>query len=152
MNARSMTKCTLRLFLAAGIFSLAMPADVSFASQPMPTYMSQQAKPDWQHGQKLASRSAARTGIAIMPIDQAKFLKGQREVNGNNPTALNVTVNGKDAAKYFGKKPVVTVHDDYTSYRIDNVSFKARGENRHRCRRQYFQRRDQTPNKLQSSR
>ena len=133
MNARSITKCTLRLFLAAGIFSLAMPADVSFASEPMPTYMSQQAKADWQHGQKLASRSAARTGIAIMPIDQAKFLKGQRfdfevEVNGNNPTALNVTVNGKDAAKYFGKKPVITVHDDYTSYRIDNVSFKARGE------------------------
>ena len=45
--------------------------------------------------------------IKVLPIDNAKFLQGQKfdfsiEVK-NGTTDMDVKVNGQDAAKYFGK-------------------------------------------------
>lgn len=69
--------------------------------------------------------------IKVLPIDNAKFLQGQRfdfavEVK-NGTTDVDVKINGKDAAAYFGKDATVSMEGTIAVYRIDNVSFPKAG-------------------------
>lgn len=70
--------------------------------------------------------------VNLMPINRAKFLKGQRfdlqvEVKGvaNN---FKVTVDGVDAEKYFGKTGTVKTADGVTVYCIPDVAFTKAGD------------------------
>ena len=69
--------------------------------------------------------------VSVMPINQAKFLKGQRfdlqvEVKGLADD-FKVTVDGVDAEKYFGKKGEVKTADGVTVYCIPDVAFTKAG-------------------------
>lgn len=69
--------------------------------------------------------------IKVLPIDNAKFLQGQIfdfavEVK-NGSTNMDVKINGKDAAKYFGKDSVRKMEGNTAIYRIDDVSFPKAG-------------------------
>ena len=70
--------------------------------------------------------------ITILPIDRAKFWKGQRfdfevEVTGASVSDLRVTIDGTDADAYFKKSAVISPKGDYTSYRIDDIAFNGTG-------------------------
>lgn len=70
--------------------------------------------------------------IKVLPIDNAKFLQGQKfdfaiEVK-NGDTAMQVKVNGQDADKFFGKDATRTMEGTTAVYRIDDVSFPRAGE------------------------
>lgn len=70
--------------------------------------------------------------INIMPIDRAKFLTGQKfdfaiEVKTAAPaTAIDVTINGTPAEKYFGKQ-AKTQFGAMSTYRINDVAFRQAG-------------------------
>lgn len=69
--------------------------------------------------------------VSVMPINRAKFLKGQRfdlqvEVKGLADD-FKVTVDGVDAEKYFGKKGEVKTADGVTVYCIPDVAFTKAG-------------------------
>jgi alkaline phosphatase len=69
--------------------------------------------------------------IKVLPIDNAKFLQGQKfdfaiEVK-NGDTAMQVKVNGQDADKFFGKDATRTMEGTTAVYRIDDVSFSKAG-------------------------
>lgn len=71
--------------------------------------------------------------INVLPINKAKFVKGQKfdlevEIKDSNAADMVVTINGQEASKYFGKKPVSKVNGNIASYRIDDVSFGKAGE------------------------
>lgn len=71
--------------------------------------------------------------IKVLPIDNAKFLQGQRfdfavEVNNADEPDMQVTINGKDAAAYFGKDAVKSMVGKTAVYRINDVSFPKAGE------------------------
>lgn len=73
------------------------------------------------------------SSIRVLPIDNAKFLKGQKfdfEVEVANGIAddIAVTVNGQDAAKYFGKTAARTTSGKIASYRINDVDFTKPGQ------------------------
>lgn len=70
--------------------------------------------------------------IKVLPIDNAKFLQGQKfdfaiEVK-NGDTAMQVKVNGQDADQFFGKDATRTMEGTTAVYRIDDVSFPKAGE------------------------
>lgn len=70
--------------------------------------------------------------IKVLPIDNAKFLQGQKfdfsiEVK-NGTTDMDVKVNGQDAAKYFGKAADRTMEGNTAVYRINDVSFAKAGD------------------------
>ena len=70
--------------------------------------------------------------IKVLPIDNAKFLQGQRfdfavEVNNADEPDMQVTINGKDAAAYFGKEAVKSMVGNTAVYRINDVSFAKAG-------------------------
>ncbi len=70
--------------------------------------------------------------IKVLPIDNAKFLQGQKfdfavEVK-NGSTDVNVKINGKDAAAFFGKDATKTMEGTTAVYRIDDVSFVNAGD------------------------
>ncbi len=70
--------------------------------------------------------------ITVMPIDNAKFLAGQKfdfaiEVANATSDNVKVTVNGKDAAKFFGKDAQVKLDGTTARYRIDGVSLDKAG-------------------------
>ncbi len=70
--------------------------------------------------------------IKVLPIDNAKFLQGQKfdfavEVK-NGSTDVNVKINGKDAAAFFGKDATKTMEGTTAVYRIDDVSFANAGD------------------------
>ncbi|MEK0312765.1 alkaline phosphatase [Cohnella sp. 56] len=75
--------------------------------------------------------ASAAPSITILPIDRATILAGQRfdfrvELNGAKvaQSALKVTVNGKDAAAYFGAKAKFTNASDSSSeLTLRQVSF-----------------------------
>lgn len=73
------------------------------------------------------------SNINIMPIDRAKFLVGQKfdfaiEVKNDIPAnAIEVTVNGVTADKFFGK-PAVIQFDKLSTYRINEVQFPHTGK------------------------
>lgn len=69
--------------------------------------------------------------IKVLPIDNAKFVQGQIfdfavEIK-NGSSDMNVTVNGKDAAQFFGKNSVRKMEGNTAVYRIDDVSFPKAG-------------------------
>ena len=69
--------------------------------------------------------------IKVLPIDNAKFLQGQRfdfaiEIK-NGDTNMDVKVNGQDAAKFFGKTATKSMEGTTAVYRIDDVSFPKAG-------------------------
>lgn len=73
-----------------------------------------------------------KQAIKVLPIDNAKFLQGQRfdfaiEVENGN-TDMDVEVNGKDAAKFFGKDATRSMEGTTAIYRINDVSFTKAGE------------------------
>lgn len=77
-----------------------------------------------------AAHSAEPT---VLPIDQAKFLAGQRfdflvEVKDGSATGIDATVNGKPADEFFGKKGEFKTVDGVASYRINQVAFPAAGD------------------------
>ncbi|CCG19867.1 alkaline phosphatase ec=3.1.3.1 [Taylorella asinigenitalis 14/45] len=82
--------------------------------------------------------SVEKTGIAIMPIDQAKFLKGQRfdfevEVLDETAESVEVTLNGKSFKDIFGGdlKRIENATKDgkkYVSFRAENVSIASVGD------------------------
>ncbi|WP_281651171.1 alkaline phosphatase [Helicobacter bilis] len=72
--------------------------------------------------------------ITILPINNAKFLAGQRfdflvEIRDSNlnlantRVAIRVTINDKNITEYFNKSPKIWRDGDIVSYRIDSVSF-----------------------------
>lgn len=70
--------------------------------------------------------------IKVLPIDNAKFLQGQKfdfavEVK-NGDADMDVKINGVDAAKYFGKAASRKMEGNTAVYRIDDVSFTKAGE------------------------
>lgn len=77
--------------------------------------------------------NAEAADVKVLPIDRAKFWQGQQfdfevEVkNAENLKNIQVTIDGQDAEKYFGKKPVVAAEAGVTSYRINNVAFDKKG-------------------------
>ncbi len=69
--------------------------------------------------------------IKVLPIDNAKFVQGQIfdfavEIK-NGSSDMNVTVNGKEASKFFGKDSVRKMDGNTAVYRIDDVSFPKAG-------------------------
>lgn len=78
--------------------------------------------------------SAVMAQVRILPIDKAKFIAGARfdflvEIDGKAKfSELKVSINGKDAAQFFGKKPQNFFKDGVSAYRIDGVSFAQKGE------------------------
>ncbi|WP_312517910.1 alkaline phosphatase [Anaerospora sp.] len=80
-----------------------------------------------------AYTSPEPSAISIMPIDRAKFLIGQKfdfaiEVKTDTPTkAIEVTINGSAAEKYFGK-PAITKLETMSTYRINDVAFPQAGK------------------------
>ncbi|WP_406848712.1 alkaline phosphatase [Taylorella equigenitalis] len=82
--------------------------------------------------------SAEKTGITILPIDQAKFLKGQRfdfevEVADETTKSVEVTFNGKSFKDIFGAdlKRIENQTKDgkkYVSFRAENVSIASVGD------------------------
>lgn len=86
-------------------------------------------------GSSVTQKASAAPVITILPIDRATILAGQKldfqvEVTGLSATAetLQVLINGKDASKYFGKKPVLT-HSakDSTEYTIRDITLTTPG-------------------------
>lgn len=69
--------------------------------------------------------------IKVLPIDNAKFLQGQKfdfavEIE-NGSADMQVQINGKEAAAFFGKDAVRTMEGTTAVYRIDDVSFAKAG-------------------------
>lgn len=70
--------------------------------------------------------------IKVLPIDNAKFLQGQKfdfavEIK-NGSADMNVQINGKDAAAFFGKDATRSMEGTTAVYRIDDVSFAKSGD------------------------
>ena len=70
--------------------------------------------------------------IKVLPIDNAKFLQGQKfdfavEIK-NGSASMDVQINGKDAAAFFGKDATRTMEGTTAVYRIDDVSFAKAGD------------------------
>lgn len=76
--------------------------------------------------------------IAILPINNAKFLAGQRfdflveikdsSINPSVKSNIKVTINNKDIVSYFNKSPKIWRDGDIVSYRIDSISFDHVGQ------------------------
>ncbi len=76
---------------------------------------------------------AAAPSITILPIDNAKFLAGQKfdflvEVHDAASPAIAVTVNGVAADRYFGKAATAKLDGSLGTYRIDDVAFPDSGK------------------------
>ena len=74
-----------------------------------------------------------KTNITILPIDKAKFLAGQKfdfavEAAGASGSQMKVTINGKDAADFFGKAAETSFDGTTARYRIDGVSLDKAGQ------------------------
>ena len=79
-----------------------------------------------------ASSAMAEPGLVVLPIDRAKFLRGQKfdmevELRGAKADEIEVLLNGKDAAGFFGVTPVVKKEDTLSSFRVDGVTFSEPG-------------------------
>lgn len=81
---------------------------------------------------KRQANSVATTGIEVLPIDQAKFLRGQHfdfevEVLDKSEKNTKITINDKDIEEFFDTKLTRTVHEDYISYRLNDLQFTETG-------------------------
>lgn len=73
-----------------------------------------------------------KSPITILPIDRAKFAVGQKfdflvEVENAEPQDIKVSINGKDAAAFFGKAVKTGKTGKIASYRIDQVNWLKAG-------------------------
>lgn len=84
------------------------------------------------------ARITQHKDITILPINNAKFLAGQRfdfliEIKdptlnpANASSTIQVTINDKNIINYFNKKPKIWRDGDILSYRIDSISFNDTG-------------------------
>lgn len=69
-----------------------------------------------------------KSPITILPIDNAKFLAGQKfdfaiEIENAIDDNIEVTINGKPADEFFGKTAEVKLDKNTARYRINEVSF-----------------------------
>lgn len=81
---------------------------------------------------KRQANSVAETGIEILPIDQAKFLRGQTfdfeiEVLDKTEKSSTITINDKNIEEFFDAELTRTEHEDYVSYRLTDLQFKETG-------------------------
>ena len=79
------------------------------------------------------AKDISQQPLKIFPINNAKFLTGQRfdflvESDMQYITTLEITINGIDAQKFFNKKAIISKDSNTVSYRINNVSFKQTGK------------------------
>ncbi|MDR1943953.1 MAG: alkaline phosphatase [Synergistaceae bacterium] len=79
-----------------------------------------------------ASAWAAEVKLVALPIDRAKFLAGQKfdleiELRGAKADEIVLSIDGRDAAGFFGKTPVVKTSDTLTSYRLNDVALTKEG-------------------------
>jgi len=81
-----------------------------------------------------AASEAKAPSVYIAPIDRAKFLAGSKfdfrvELNdlSGDPGAVSITVNGKDAASFFGKSIVKTSTNTSREFTIRDVTIKQAG-------------------------
>ena len=126
-----------RSLLAAAVgLAVVLPATAGAAdfdgSARRSAYINPAAHAEWSQAQVRQQQSAERTGITVLPIDRAKFWQGQRfdfevEIAATDLTDVSITLNGQPIERALGGKLTRTVHDDYTSLRIDNVSFAKTG-------------------------
>jgi alkaline phosphatase len=75
---------------------------------------------------------AADPELVVLPIDRAKFLAGQKfdlevEFRGAGEGEIKLLIDGSDAAKLFGKTPVIKHSDTLSSYRFNDVTLKNSG-------------------------
>ncbi len=125
MNVNRRLKVLVHLSLV-GALSMGFGSLVNAAAPAAPSALSQQAE---FHSN--AGASVSRQAITILPINRAKLWAGQRfdfEVEfPAGSTDAQVTINGTDAEKVFGKKAVVKNYGTHISYRINNVTFSKTG-------------------------
>lgn len=125
MSHKSTWKKSLLFALAgASIFSI---TSVSAVDTMAPVNPAITAKAEFHNASVVESAKK----ITILPIDRAKFWKGQTfdfevELKGN-PSYIAVTIDGVDAQKYFKKEATIKQEKGYVSYRIDQVNFNAVG-------------------------
>ncbi len=120
--SKKTTKATAVAVLAAiGVFSYGMSATPAYAAE-------------WANETpvKAGYTVEQKSPITVLPIDNAKFLAGQKfdfaiEVAGAANANMNVTVNGKDAEKFFGKTAEIKMDGTTARYRINNVSLDKAG-------------------------
>ena len=116
--SKKMSKMTaVGILTAIGVFSYGMVATPAYAAQT-------QVKAGYTVQQK--------SPITVLPIDNAKFLAGQKfdfliEVADATTADMTVNINGKSADKYFGKDAKVSLDGTTARYRIDNVSLNEAG-------------------------
>ena len=83
------------------------------------------------HSEAAGYLAPQKQAIKVLPIDNAKFLQGQRfdfaiEIE-NGDASMDVKVNGQDAAKFFGKDATRSMEGTTAVYRINDVSFPKAG-------------------------
>lgn len=83
-------------------------------------------------GSTLGYQAQDSKRITILPINRAKFWRGQQfdfetEIAGDQVGNVTVTIDGVPAERYFGKEATITNEGTYTSYRINDVAFKDAG-------------------------
>ncbi|MDR3164155.1 MAG: alkaline phosphatase, partial [Synergistaceae bacterium] len=76
---------------------------------------------------------ASEAKIVVLPIDRAKFLSGQKfdlevELRGALADEIGLMIDGREAAEFFGKAPVVKKSDKLSSYRFNDVVLTKAGE------------------------
>ncbi|MDR1581235.1 MAG: alkaline phosphatase, partial [Synergistaceae bacterium] len=76
---------------------------------------------------------ASEVGLVVLPIDRAKFLSGQKfdlevELRGASADEIGLSIDGRDAAEFFGKAPIIKKSDTLTSYRFNDVTLTKAGE------------------------
>ncbi|MGL5512444.1 MAG: alkaline phosphatase, partial [Sporomusa sp.] len=81
----------------------------------------------------LTFAAADSTSLTILPIDRAKFVAGQKfdflvEVADIASPAIDVTINGVNAERYFGKPAAIEVSAKLGTYRINDTAFKNAGK------------------------
>jgi len=81
-----------------------------------------------------AAAEAATPSVYVAPIDRAKLLAGSLfdfrvELNdwSGDPGSVSITVNGKDAAAFFGKSFVLTSTNNSREFTIRDVTIKQAG-------------------------
>ncbi len=109
----------LRVAVAAGCMAMGLMGGLELVS-PVPAAAAGYTVPQ-------------KSPITVLPIGNAKFLTGQQfdfliEVKDIQPQDISVTINGQDAAGFFGKEAVRGTHDGIATYRIDAVQLRAAGK------------------------
>lgn len=120
--SKKATKSTAAAILAAiGVFSFSLSGSNAYAAE-------------WANEApvKAGYTVQQKSPITVLPIDNAKFLAGQKfdfaiEVENATSDNVNVTINGKAADEFFGKTAEVKLDGTTARYRINGVSLDKAG-------------------------